>query len=335
MKTGAVAPATMGDLRLVLLETGRIESSARLTALTGGVSSIVARVDDEHAEPWVVKAPLAQLAVDDEWLVDRRRGASEAAALALLQGGVGPVQVPHLLFFDAELTIMGQEMIPGPPSTYKDRLLHGEATPDVPAALGAAAGALHRMAPPDALATPGSWKLFDDLRLDPYYRATAARRPELRPALFALIDETVASGPRRLVHGDLTPKNVLVLSDGAVLVDWEVAHAGDASFDLATLTAHLLLKSLRSEVTGGAALLLDSSRQFWDAYDGPADRSRAMRHTGAVMLARLFGKSLVDYLPADTERARAYDVGRLALDGQFSGIHELAAATEDVKDRGR
>jgi 5-methylthioribose kinase len=335
VKTRAVAPATLDDLRIILLETGRIRPFARLTTLAGGVSSIVARVDDDGADPWVVKAPLAQLAVADEWLVDRRRGASEAAALDLLQGRVGPVAVPHLLFFDAELTIMGQEMIPGPPPTYKDQLLGGEAGPDVPAALGAAAGALHRTTPPDALATPESWKLFDDLRLDPYYRVTAARRPELHSALSSLIDETVVSTPRLLVHGDLTPKNVLVLSDQVVLVDWEVAHAGDASFDLATLTAHLLLKSLRSEVTGANALLLDSSRRFWDAYDGPADYPRALRHTGAVMLARLFGKSLVEYLPADAERARAYDVARLALEGQFTDINELVAAAHSANEKGR
>jgi 5-methylthioribose kinase len=335
MKTTPVAPATLDDLRVVLLETGRILPSARLTALTGGVSSIVARVDDDCAEPWVVKAPLARLAVADEWVVDRRRGASEAAALDLLQGRVGPVVVPRLLFFDAQSTIMGQEMIPGPPPTYKDQLLGGEARPDVPAALGAAAGALHRMAPPDILATRETWRLFDELRLDPYYRATAARRPELRPALSALIDETVASAPRQLVHGDLTPKNVLVLSDQAVLVDWEVAHAGDASFDLATLTAHLLLKSLRSAETEVNAPPLDSSRRFWDAYDGPADRVRALRHTGAVMLARLFGKSPVEYLPSEAERATVYDVARLALDGQFTDINELVAAAESANERGR
>lgn len=335
MKTRAVAPATLDDLRITLLETGRIRPSARLTPLTGGVSSIVARVDDDGAEPWVVKAPLAQLAVSDVWLVDRRRGASEAAALDLLQGRVGPAAVPRLLFFDAGLTIMGQEMITGPPPTYKDQLLGGVVGPDVPAALGAAAGSLHRMAPPDALASPESWELFDDLRLDPYYRATAARRPELRAALSSLIDETVASTPRLFVHGDLTPKNVLVLSDGIVLVDWEVAHAGDASFDLATLTAHLLLKSLRNVVTGANTPLLDSSRRFWDAYDGPADLLRALRHTGAVMLARLFGKSLVEYLPAAAERARAYDVARLALEGQFTEIRELIAATQSANEKDR
>ena len=335
MRARGIAPATLDALRIILIETGRIDPSARLTALTGGVSSIVARVDDDSAEPWVAKAPLAQLAVADEWLVDRRRGASEAAALELLQGRVGPVEVPRLLFFDAELTIMGQEMIPGPPPTYKDQLLSGEVRPDVPAALGVAAGALHRMAPPDALATPESWKLFDDLRLNPYYWSTAAKRPELRSAFSALIDETVASTPRRLVHGDLTPKNVLVLTDRVVLVDWEVAHAGDASFDLATLTAHLLLKALRSVVTGGSALLLDSARRFWDAYDGPADRARAVRHTGAVMMARLFGKSLVEYLPAEAERARVYDLARLALGGGLTDIDELADAAYSANERGR
>ncbi len=120
-----------------------------------------------------------------------------------------------------------------------------------------------------------------------------------------------------------------------MLVDWEVTHAGDASFDLATLTAHLLLKSLRSLETERNAPLLESSKRFWDAYDGPADLMRALRHTGAVMLARLFGKAPVEYLPAEAERATVYDVARLALDGQFTDINELVAAAQAAHERGR
>ena len=327
------APATLDELRAVLLQRGRISPVARLTALTGGVSSIVAQVEDE-GPPWVVKAPLGRLAVADEWFVDRRRGANEAAALDLLDGGVGAVDVPHLLFFDADLTIIGQELIPGPPPTYKEQLLAGDVGPLVPAALGDAAGVLHRKTPPALLTTTESWTLFDDLRLDPYYRSTATRQPELRPALEALIDETLAARPRVLVHGDLTPKNVLVQADRVVLVDWEVAHAGDPSFDLATLTAHLLLKACRDAGRGDTTALLGSIGRFWAAYDGPADRPRALRHTGAVVLARVFGKSPVEYLTVEADRQRACVIGRAALGGGFTDIEEVVAVAARAIEKG-
>ncbi|HEY1831419.1 MAG TPA: phosphotransferase [Acidimicrobiales bacterium] len=317
------APDSLDALRTILIETGRIKNTDRLTHLTGGVSSLVARIDGAESDPWVVKAPLAQLAVADEWIVDRSRGMNEAAALRCLNGHIGPARVPRLLFFDGDFTISGQEMIAGPPPTYKDELMQGQSRPEVATALGSALGALHRLSPPPELAGPEPRRLFDDLRLDPYYRVTAVRQPELGPLLQSLIDETVTVTPRCLVHGDFTPKNVLVSTDEVVIVDWEVIHTGDGSFDLATMTAHLLLKSLRDGAMGDRTSVLASVSKLWAAYDGPACRQRALRHTGAVMLARIYGKSQVEYLASTAARERVHAVGRRALEGGCGDIEDL------------
>jgi aminoglycoside phosphotransferase (APT) family kinase protein len=327
------APADALELERWLRASGRIGPRAHMAVLRGGVSSLVAEVC-EGTDHWVVKSPLARLSVADEWRVDRSRGAHEAAVLAHLDGRLGPARVPRLRFFDPDRTVLGEELVAGPPPawepapSYKTELLAGRAHLPVASALGAAAGALHRTPPPPALAGDGPRRLFDDLRLDPYYRATAARRPEVADHLAALVRETAAHPAQHLVHGDLSPKNVLVAPGPPVLLDWEVVHAGDPSFDVGMLSAHLALKALRDQPAEHRAGTLRALRAFWDAYDGPADPGRSLRHTGGIMLARLFGKSPVEYLTGEAERDRAHAVGREALCGGLGGVGDLVAAVQ-------
>lgn len=315
-----------------LRTTGRAGPGSRLVPLAGGVSSLVAAVDDD-GDRWVVKSPLDRLAVADEWHADRRRGANEATALALLAGRVGPLRVPRLRFFDEVRTVLGEELVEdvpgeGPPPTYKAELLAGRPRPAVAAALGAGAAALHRLAVPDALAGEGPRALFDQLRVDPYYRWTARQRPELAELLARLVADTVAA-PQHLVHGDLTPKNVLVPRQPGsppVLVDWEVVHAGDPAFDLGVVTAHLALKAQRNQSVASRRRTAEALSALWAAYDGPADRARSLRHAGGVMLARLYGKSPVDYLEDPDERRRAHQLGVRALGGGVADVDALLAA---------
>lgn len=322
------------ELRRVLVKGGYAAAGARLLPLHGGVSSLAAVVDDAGTQ-WVVKTPRGRLEVADEWLADRCRGAHEAAMLAHLGGALGPVKVPRLLFFDEERVILGEELISGtvpggPVPTYKEELLEGRACADVAAALGAAATVLHRMAPPSTLGGDRPREMFDALRLDPYYRATARRRPDVSGPLMDLISETIASSPRCTVHGDFTPKNVLVTGHMPALLDWEVAHPGDPSFDLGVFTAHLALKALRDHPPGGHMPPLAAARVFWATYNGPADRSRSFRHAGAVMLARLYGKSPVDYLHGSAARHRSHMVGERMLRSDNADIDTLLDAVRSV-----
>jgi 5-methylthioribose kinase len=334
MKVNITPPTSVDELRDALIATGRIDHSAQLRLMLGGVSSLVAIVEQPY-DRWVARVPLERLAVDDEWIVDRSRGANEAAILDFLEGRLGSVRVPLLRFFDATLSVIGEELIEGNPPTYKDELLAGRAHPDVAGFLGAAAGYLHSLDPPESICNDGPRQLFDALRLDPYYRATAQRVPTLRDNLTALIDDTTAAAPRTVVHGDLTPKNVLITAADPVLLDWEVVSVGDPSFDLGTFTAHLVLKALRDQPTGGVDQLLDAGRRFWANYSGPADRSRGIRHTGGVMLARLYGKSPVEYLEDSPARARVRFVGERALAGGIDQFESLAVIVRTALEESR
>lgn len=316
------------DVVAFLRSTGRIGLNTDVHPLTGGVSALVAVVGDAD-QCWVVKVPLGKLSVDDDWCVGRERGANEAMLLELLAGELGPVRVPRLLFFEPSLVVLGEEFISGPTLNYKDELLKGHAHEGVAVSLGEAIGVLHRLQPPANLSGPAPRQLFDDLRLDPYYRAAAARRPELRDDLLSLVADTVGDPRTSLVHGDLSPKNVLITSGAPVLLDWEVIHVGDPAFDVGMMGAHLMLKALYHRVKGTTHPLINAARGFWRAYDGPADLERSIRHTGGIMIARLYGKSRVEYLEEESSRRRALRIGALALGGGIGSVESLLRLLDD------
>jgi aminoglycoside phosphotransferase (APT) family kinase protein len=160
---------------------------------------------------------------------------------------------------------------------------------------------------------------FDELRIDPYLRYVAAAAPDLAPALDEVAGELLATGAC-LVHGDFSPKNLLVTPDGHVLlVDHEVAHWGHPAFDVAFVTNHLCLKAVRFRAEGRAPAYLEAATTVLDAYAAEAGGLElgigqfAARTTGALMLARVDGKSPVEYLTDERDRAVVRSLGRDVL----------------------
>ena len=113
-------------------------------------------------------------------------------------------------------------------------------------------------------------------------------------------------------------------SGGLILLDFECAHAGDAAFDLGFFLSHLVLKTIRAASTDRqlASRYLGLTPLFWHSY---LDRSggidmvarselvrRAILHVAACSLARVDGKSPVEYLGA-REQAVARSFAREAL----------------------
>ncbi|MGH9448442.1 MAG: phosphotransferase family protein, partial [Terriglobia bacterium] len=172
--------------------------------------------------------------------------------------------------------------------------------------------------------------VFHQLRIDPYYRTTAARHPELRSSYEQLIE---ASGSIRaaLVHGDYSPKNMLVKDGNICLIDFEVVHWGDPAFDAGFLLNHLLLKSFhRTELRES---YFAAAREFWRSLVQHAGRGHEFEemsvwHLGGLMVARIDGKSPVEYIHDDATRRRVRGLGsELLLEPQMGveGAIERAA----------
>ncbi len=172
--------------------------------------------------------------------------------------------------------------------------------------------------------------VFDQLRLDPYYRTTAFRHPDLRPQFDRLLRE---SSCRRvsLVHGDWSPKNFLVSSAGVMAIDFEVTHFGDPSFDSAFLLNHLLLKSFyRPEWSTQFAGL---AGRFWEVYRAGLPSGcdwiepATLTHLGCLLLARIDGKSPAEYITEPALQARVRQFARrliVSLPAHVTDVFEQA-----------
>lgn len=325
-----------------------LTADAVLTPLTGGVSCEVWRVSPDHVTPrvreanahgLVVKAPLATLRTPALWQADVSRGFAESAALAWY-GMRTPDAVPQVVWRHPSAPVLVVEAAPEGWDEWRRQMLDSNAnSPDVSAErlarigshLGSTLATWHRESRdtsglPEVLLTGDRLRT---LRTDPFHRATADEVPEIGTELRALADE-LESARTCLVHGDFSPKNVLISpSDapfGAWMLDAEVAHVGDPALDVAYLSTHLACKGVaRPEF----ATSLDAARRaFEDAYRQGSDLvtvDRWDRHTGAILAARVRGVSRVTYLSPEQETfvlGLATDLvhGRINLDQAWGQI---------------
>ena len=286
------------------------DEEPRYQALTGGVSSQIWRVD-LRSGPVCVKRALPRLRVEREWLAPIERNLYEFAWLRVVSA-IAPHAVPRLIAHDAKQNLFVMEFLsPESYPLWKAELRQGHADPAFAAQLGRLLSLIHRTTAHNAAiaAEFPTDAIFRSLRLEPYLEATALRHPDLARRLDQLV-ETTADSKHALIHGDVSPKNILVGPQGPVLLDAECAWYGDPAFDLAFCLNHLLLKCLWTPTASTDYLrCFDGLR---DAYlEGiawePADalEARAAALLPALFLARVDGKSPVEYLTAaDQDRVR-------------------------------
>jgi 5-methylthioribose kinase len=307
-------------------------AAVEVTQLDGGVSNVVLAVDN-GAERLVVKQALPRLRVRELWLAKRERAISEADALGLV-GTITPDTVPAVLDLDRDncaLTIAGA---PSSWTTWKRRLLAGDVDPAIATRLGATLAAWHAATFGDESVARqfDDYEAFDQLRVDPFYKVVAERRVELADAIDG-VRASMEATHACLVHGDYSPKNVLV-GDGLWVIDFEVAHYGDPAFDVAYMLNHLLLKLIH--VRGSTAQLSLSANFFWDAYRAavPAELCPALAyvlaHVGLLMVARVDGKSPVEYLTAPEADAARIIGSRLLLDPPDTIARAIAMVTSEA-----
>lgn len=293
--------------------------SPRVARLAGGVSGDTFLVETPAAR-LVLKRALERLRVSGEWRAKPERAMTEAAAIEYLHE-LSPEHTPALVDADPLHNTLLMTAAPAEWISWKAVLLDDDPDPTAgpvatAAALGGVLGTWHARSWNDheVAARFADYEAFDQLRITPFHRAVAAAHPAVAGAVEQCAHELEV---RRecLVHGDYSPKNVLVGSDGLMVLDFEVAHFGAAVFDLAFMTCHLALKALHLPyrcgvfADAGAALLGEYLLRSPQA-DAPDLADRLLRHTACLLLARVDGLSPATYLNAATSRT----VRSLALD---------------------
>ena len=317
---GKSRAARIERLAAVVIECGLARFVTSADVLSGGVSGTVLKVDTD-AGPFVVKSPRRRLAVSAPWLASRARARSEAAGLRLAHSILGDA-IPEVLFVDERRLIVVTRYADRFPQTWKHELMSGVDRQGVAEAVARMLARLHAQTMSLHTGLLMDRSNFIELRIEPYFRVTARRDPNLA-LLMQTVEEDLLMTQQCLVHGDFSPKNLLVSATDpprAALIDFEVAHIGNPGFDLGFILSHLLLKSVAGKVDGRRI-----AKRLLACYEhagGPADTGpRLTRLVAALMLARVKGWSPVEYLD-DQSRARAVDTA-LALVGSST---DFAAA---------
>ncbi len=295
--------------------------------LAGGVSSDIWRIDLPSG-PVCAKRALEKLKVAADWHAPVIRNAYEAAYLCFANE-VAPGAAPRVLARHGELGVLVMEYLPADRyPTWKARLMAGDADAGAAARIGGLLGLLHQRSAADrSLARRfADLDLFRSLRIEPYFAAAGAANPGAAQEIGRL-GQIFEDNRIALVHGDFSPKNILVGTDRVVVLDAECAIFGDPAFDVAFCLTHLLLKAT---VTPGAAPALHRTfdaflRSHGAHFNPPGLHARTARYLGGLMLARLDGKSPVEYLTDASVRMRVRSFAMDALHRAADTPLEIAA----------
>ena len=297
-------------LRSAGLDTGPVE------ALGGGVSSEIWKVGEV-----CVKRALPRLRVAQRWEAPVERNRYERLWLEAA-GEAAPGAAPRILASDDRAGLFAMQYLALP--VWKERLRQGDAQPAFASRVGATLAAIHcatagRAEVAERFATDA---IFHSIRLEPYLVSTGMAHPDLREDMQSLVTRT-ARTKVCLVHGDVSPKNILVGSHGPVFLDAECAWYGDPAFDLAFCLNHLLLKCLWVPAARGAFLecfdALSAAYLQRAAFENVEKRTASL--LPALLLARVDGKSPVEYL-SEPQRQRAREFAR-PLVGRASSLAEI------------
>lgn len=308
------------------------ETELRATELGGGVSNRVWLVQGA-GQRLVLKQALPKLRVQEDWFSDPSRIHREAEALRRLETVLPAGNVPRVLFEDRGQYLYAMEAAPGE-RTWKDLLLAGDVSAQIAV----------RIADIQARMMSASWQdpafaecfgdltAFDQLRIDPYYRFTSARHPARSEAFHSAAARAVQQ-KKCLVHGDWSPKNMMVNGGDVMAIDFEVIHFGDPAFDCGFLLNHLLLKSIhrpesRNDYRGAA-------EAYWNhlAESSPADPGWLLQgtliHLRCLLLARVDGKSPAEYLKDERKREQVRRLATGLMDSPAIGIDEVFARIQE------
>ena len=292
------------------LERAGLGPASAMHALSGGVSSDIWRVDLSRG-PVCVKRALPRLRVAQLWEAPVERNRYERLWLQAA-GEAVPGCTPAVLSWDDEQGLFAMQYLDYP--VWKERLRRGDADPAFAAKVGTALAGIHAATAKrdDVAKRFPTDDIFHAIRLEPYLVATGEKHPDLKQKLEGLAKRT--AGTRLcLVHGDVSPKNILVGPAGPVFLDAECAWYGDPAFDLAFCLNHLVLKSfwvphpalrkcfesLKGHYLAGVT---------WESPSAIEERVATL--LPALMLARVDGKSPVEYL----DEGQRESVRKLARD---------------------
>jgi 5-methylthioribose kinase len=326
------APARFAGFIAALRRMGLIdaEETPAIHALAGGVSSDIVRADLKTG-PVCIKRALPKLKVKADWRAPVERNRWEVQWMRAA-GAIVPEAVPAVLGEDRPAGMFAMAYLDERDHPlWKAQLRDGIIDAAFAAEVARRVVRIHAATAGDAAVAArfATDHVFHSIRLEPYLIATARAHPELASRLEDLAGIT-ASTRQALVHGDVSPKNILCGPRGPVFLDAECAWYGDPVFDLAFCLNHLLLKCLwRPRWSERYLACFDALQDAylagvtWEASETTEARAAAL--LPGLFLARVDGKSPAEYITQDWQRDAVRSVARRLLLRPAETLSEIRA----------
>ncbi len=316
-----------------LKDLGLLEdvASARFEAMTGGVSSDIWKISTDR-RVLCVKRALPKLKVEADWFAPVERIRYEVAWYQVANEKV-PGSAPRIVAFDDKAMLCVMEFLdPQTHKLWKTELRDGHADLKQATLAGGILGRIHAEAAKDdaVKARFPRRDIFQAIRLEPYLEATATKHPDLKVRLFSLSRRTAAT-VLTMIHGDVSPKNILLGPNGPVFLDAECACVGDPAFDIVFCLNHFLLKCVWTPSAKDG--FLSCFKAMSSSYLGEVDwerndtlEARAASLLPGLFLARVDGKSPVEYITDDDDKEKVRRCARSLLFDPPSRLNDVADA---------
>jgi len=315
------------------------DNSAQIKRFGGGVSCKVIQIKSKNSS-FVIKQALSKLRVKDNWYSDRSRIITERRCLATYYKIV-PEYVPKVLYHDDSNYLFVMESASSESMPWKSLLLNGKIDYQVGEKVAYALARVHEVSSRDYLIK----KQFEDdsffieLRIEPYLETTKERHPALSQHIQDAIDYLL-SHKTVLVHGDYSPKNILVSDNGIFILDFEVAHWGNPVFDLAFLTNHLLLKSVKNKrwivsYQKMMLFLINTYFKYRPLVNREEMEAKTVHLLALLFLARVDGKSPAEYITEEKDKELIRELSYSILENKYSNFQQLVDLFTDYLNNKR
>jgi len=325
-----------------LLQRGVInkEDGYSIKYLNGGVSCTVSFVYAGE-KPLIIKQGLSQLKVKETWLCDPNRMNIEQESNRIYHKLV-PDCAPEVYFYDGENYIYGRQAVPESCRMWKADLLDGLLDYKAAAKCIRALVTVHNHCARDGKVAKDfeNKNIFYDLRVSPYIEFILKKHLQLeafaRPIIRSLMDSKIT-----LVHGDFSPKNIMIDGREVSILDYEVAHYGHPSFDLAFFSNHFILKSVKNKQWAESYLnmleymlgIYFGEMNYMDADELDASFTKLL---SLLMIARVDGKSPAEYITEESDKQLIRDCAFSMIDKGTLHYRDAAAVVlESIRNRRR
>lgn len=307
------------------------EEALHVSPLTGGVSSNILKVNAGEQQ-FCLKQALPKLKVAKEWHAPLERVFAEIDWMQTV-AEIAPHSVPHIKGVDRSALCFVMDYLPTEQfDNWKSQLLNGEIDIDFAAQMGNVLGEIHqKTAKSETLAKTFAWDdNFFSLRLDPYLGEIARVHPKYADFILTVLDRT-QSTKLALVHGDISPKNILRGPNGPVILDAECAWYGDPAFDLAFCLNHFLLKTIIADSREAQQKLMLAFDAMYQSYfkcitweSTEEYETRVATLLPCLILARVDGKSPAEYLK-DRHAHKVCRASCALLELQFRQLKDITS----------